>query len=69
MKIRNYLSASVLISAALFFAYDIISDLNAGSDSYSHIIVEIIACLAITAVLFQELTRVASLNTLCKMKK
>jgi len=42
MKIRNYLSASVLISAALFFAYDIISDLNAGSDSYSHIIVEII---------------------------
>ena len=62
MKIRNYLSVGVLISAALFFAYDIISDLNAGSDSYSHIIVEIIVCLAITAVLFQELTRVASLK-------
>ena len=62
MKIRNYLSASILITAALFFAYDIITDLNAGSDSYSHIIIEIIVCLAITVVLFQELTRVASLR-------
>lgn len=62
MKIQNYFSAGVLISAALFFAYDIISDLAEGSDSYSHIIVEIIVCLAITAVLFQELKRVASLK-------
>ncbi len=69
MKTRNYLSASVLISAALFFAYDIISDLNAGSDGYSHIIVEIIVCLAITAVLFQELTRVASLKHAVQSEK
>jgi len=62
MKIQNYLSTSVLISAIAFFAYDIISDLSDGTDSYIHITLEIIIFLAITAVLFQELKHVASLN-------
>lgn len=69
MKIQNYLSASVLIAAVLFFAYDIISDLTAGSDSYSHIIVEIIVFLAITVVLFQELKRVAALKNAVHSEK
>ncbi len=63
MKIQHYFSAGVLVLAALFFAYDIISDLSVGSDSYLHIIVEIIVCLAITVVLFQELKRVTSLKS------
>lgn len=69
MKIQSYLSASVLFLAITFFAYDIISDLSAGSDSYSHIIVEIIVCLAITIVLFQELKRVASLKNAVQIEK
>lgn len=62
MKILDYSSVVVLLSAMLFFAYDIISDLSVGSDSSGHIIVEILVSLAITAVLFQELKRVASLK-------
>ena len=69
MKLQNYLSTSVLVSAVIFFAYDIISDLSVGSDSYFHIIVEIIVCLAITAVLFQELKHVASLNNAVQGEK
>lgn len=69
MKIQNYLSASVLIAAVLFFSYDIISDLRTGTDSYSHIIVEIIVCLAITVVLFQELKRVVSLKSAVHSEK
>ncbi|VAW51924.1 Regulatory protein LuxR [hydrothermal vent metagenome] len=62
MKIQKYLSTSVLIAAIVFFAYDIISDLYVGTDSYIHITLEIIICLAITAILFRELKNVASLN-------
>jgi DNA-binding CsgD family transcriptional regulator len=69
MKIQNHLSVGVLITAILFFAYDIISDLSMGSDSYSHIIVEIIVCLAITLVLFQELKRVARLKNAVQIEK
>ena len=69
MKIQSYLSVGVLITAILFFAYDIISDLSIGSDSYSHIIVEIIVCLAITLVLFQEIKRVATLNNVVQIEK
>lgn len=69
MKIQNYLSTGVLVSAMLFFAYDIISDLSMGSDSYLHIIVETIVFLAITVVLFQELKRVASLKNAVQSEK
>jgi DNA-binding NarL/FixJ family response regulator len=69
MKIQNYLSVGVLIAAVLFFSYDIISDLSIGGDSYSHIIVETIVCLAITVVLFQELKRVARLNNVVQAEK
>lgn len=69
MKIKKYLSTSVLFTAILFFAYDIISDLSIGSDSNSHIFVEIIVCLAITIVLFQELKRVAILKDAVHIEK
>lgn len=69
MKIKKYLSVSVLISATLFFAYDIFIDLRTGSDSHSHIIVEIIICLAITAILFQELKRIATLQEAVQIEK
>ena len=69
MKIQNYLSAGVLISAIIFFAYDIISDLSVGSDSYSHILIEIIVCLAISLILFQELKRVALLKDAVQIEK
>ena len=69
MKIQNYLSAGILVSAMLFFAYDIISDLSIGSDSYLHIIVATIVFLAISVVLFQELKRVTSLKNAVQSEK
>lgn len=69
MKIRNYISVSVLILAVLFFAYDIIIDLGTGSDSYLHISVELLVCLAICIVLFQELKRVVSLKSEVQSEK
>jgi DNA-binding NarL/FixJ family response regulator len=69
MKILDYSSVGVLLSAMLFFVYDIISDLSVGSDYNSHIIIEIVVSLAITAVLFQELKRVASLRSVVHAEK
>jgi len=43
--------------------------LSVGSDSYSHIIIEIIVCLAITLILFQELKRVALLKDAVQIEK
>lgn len=62
MRIKKYLSVGILILAVCFFAYDIISDLGTGSDSFLHIAVELIVCLAISIVLLQELRRVVSLK-------
>jgi len=69
MKIQNYLSTIILIAAIVFFAYDIISDLNDGTDSNIHLTLEIIICLAITAVLFRELKHVATLNITVQVEK
>ena len=60
--ISNYFSATVLVIAAIFFAYDIITDLDSGADSLLHIIVELTVFLAISIVLFQELKRVVTLK-------
>lgn len=60
--ISNYFSATVLVIAAIFFAYDIITDLASGADSLLHIIVELTVFLAISIVLFQELKRVVTLK-------
>ena len=60
--ISNYFSATVLVIAAIFFAYDIITDLASGADSLLHIIVELTVFLAISIVLFQELKRAVTLK-------
>lgn len=60
--IPNYFSAVVLVIAAIFFAYDIITDLGSGADSMFHVIVELTVFLAISIVLFQELKRVVILK-------
>jgi len=69
MNKSSYLSSSVLASAIVFFAYDIISDLSEGQDSYGHILVELLVCLAITLVLFHELKHVATLKTTVRSEK
>jgi len=63
MKTNKYFSPFVLVLAATFFAYDIVTDLVGGGDSLPHIIVELTVFLAITAVLFQEIKRVMVLRS------
>ena len=62
MKIRNYFPVIVLVLAALFFAYDIVSDLFDDGENYFHIIVELLVFVAVSLALFGELNRVRQLN-------
>jgi len=62
VNIRNYLPAIVLISAALFFAYDIVADLLDDDESFAHIAVELLVFIAMSLVLFRELHQVRQLN-------
>ena len=55
MKFKNLFPCIVLISATIFFAYDIIADIWAGDEPILHILIELIVFLAITMVLFREL--------------
>mgnify|MGYP001829131292 FL=1 len=63
MKTNKYFSPFVLVLAATFFAYDIVTDLVSGGDSVPHIIAELTVFLAITMVLFQEIKRVIALRS------
>lgn len=69
MEMRKYLSSTVLIIAIIFFTIDIVTDLISGSDSYLHITIELIVCLAITVVLFQELKRATQLKNAVLIEK
>jgi len=62
VKLKNYFAAVVLVSATLFFAYDIIADLLNHSESIFHVLAELIVFLAIAAVLIRELRQVRLLN-------
>jgi len=62
VKIRNYFPVIVLVLAALFFAYDIVSDLFYDGENYFHIIVELLVFVAVSLALFGELNRVRQLN-------
>lgn len=62
MTIRNYVPAIVLVSAALFFAYDIVADLLDDDESSVHITVELLVFIATSLVLFRELRHVHQLN-------
>ena len=62
MNLRELYPTLVLVTAALFFAYDIIADLAAGDDHRLHILSESIVFLAITTVLFREIRRLRQLT-------
>jgi DNA-binding CsgD family transcriptional regulator len=62
VKLKKYFPAAILVSATLFFAYDIIGDLLDDSENIFHIVVELIVFLAMSAVLFRELHQVRLLN-------
>ena len=62
MSLKHFFPAIVLVSATLFFAYDIISDLLDDGESRFHIAVELLVFLSITAILFIELRRVSQLS-------
>jgi len=62
VSLKHYFPAIVLVSATLFFAYDIIADLLDDSESVFHISVELLVFLSITSILFVELRRVRQLS-------
>jgi DNA-binding CsgD family transcriptional regulator len=62
VKLKKYFPAAILVSATLFFAYDIIGDLLDDSENIFHILIELVVFLAMSAVLFRELHQVRLLN-------
>lgn len=62
MNLKKLFPVIVLVSATLFFAYDIIADLSSGDESLLHILIESIVFLAISAVLLRELYRLSQLK-------
>ena len=62
MSLKHYFPAIVLVSATIFFAYDIVADLLDDSESIFHIAVELLVFLSITSILFVELRRVRQLS-------
>lgn len=62
VNIRNYLPTIVLVSAALFFAYDIVVDLLDDDESSVHIAVELLVFVAMSLVLFRELQHARQLS-------
>lgn len=62
MNFKNLYPIIVLVSATLFFAYDIIADLAADDENPLHIVIELIVFLAITTVLFREFHRLSELK-------
>jgi DNA-binding NarL/FixJ family response regulator len=57
VNIKNLFPIIILVSATVFFAYDIVSDLAAGDEALFHVIIESVVFLAISMVLFRELSR------------
>lgn len=63
MKIfGKYLPAVVLAVVIVFFAYDIITDIAEGVDSYLHTFIELLVFVTVSFVLFRELQHVKSLH-------
>ena len=54
MNIKKFYPTIVLITAALFFAYDIVADLAADGEALPHIIVEGIVFVALITILVRE---------------
>ena len=51
-----------MIAAMLFFAFDIIGDLQEDEESWLHVFIESIVFLAVSTVLFRELRRLSQLK-------
>ena len=62
MNSKNLYPAIVLITAALFFAYDIFADLAADDENLLHIFVESIVFIAIILVLLREIRHLGQLK-------
>jgi len=62
VKLKPYTPALILASAMLFFAYDIVTDLQDDGESILHIVIEALVFVAISTVLFVELRRVSRLK-------
>lgn len=62
MNFKTLYPTIVLVAATLFFAFDIIVDLDAKDESWLHLFVESIVFLAISTVLFRELRRLRQLK-------
>jgi DNA-binding NarL/FixJ family response regulator len=62
VNLKNLYPTIVLVSAALFFAYDIVHDLMADNERSLHIFIEAIVFMAVSTVLFQELRRLGYLR-------
>lgn len=62
MNFKNFYPIIVLVSATLFFAYDIIADLAADDENQLHIVIELIVFFAITTVLYKEFRRFSQLK-------
>ena len=58
----RYFPIIVLLSATLFFAYDIVADLLDDDESLFHILIETVVFVATSTMLFAELRRVRSLE-------
>ena len=64
-----YIPAVVLITASLFFIYDIAADLLNGSDSYFHILVEFAVFTGTSIALYLEIRRVMQLHSTVVVEK
>ena len=61
-KSNNYIPVIVLITASLFFIYDIITDVLYDTDGYVHIFIEGIVFIGVSIILYMEIKRVLQLN-------
>lgn len=62
MELRAYFPAVVLVAAAVFFSYDIATDLARGDENLAHVAVESLVFALTAVVLLLEIRRVLSLR-------
>jgi DNA-binding CsgD family transcriptional regulator len=62
VSLKHYAPVFILLSATLFFAYDIVADLADHSESWLHVLVESVVFFAVAVVLSVELRRVGRLK-------
>ena len=54
MNIKKFYPTIVLVTAAMFFAYDIVADLTADEEALSHLIIEGMVFVALITILLRE---------------